>query len=113
MTRAIVGALAAGPRALTDLAQNPGPAGGLLRNILTLCAAGDILPAEPGRAAVKALNRAVFGRLDGPEEIRWLTLPCGTALEVDRGLLRLLRDGAKIGDDRFPGWREFLASHGL
>jgi hypothetical protein len=24
-----------------------------------------------------------------------------------------LRDGDAIGDDRFPGWREFLASHHL
>jgi ubiquinone/menaquinone biosynthesis C-methylase UbiE len=113
ISRAIVSALAAGPRALTGLVQNPAPAGDLLRNILTLCAAGEILPAEPGSAAVNALNRALWGRLDGPEEIRWLALPCGTASEVDRDLIRLLRDGEEISDDRFPGWREFLASHGL
>jgi hypothetical protein len=40
-------------------------------------------------------------------------LPCGTALETDRGLLRLLRDGATIDDELYPGWRGFLASHGL
>ena len=84
-----------------------------MKNILTLCAAGDIMPVEPGHAPVEVLNRTLCGRLDGPEEIRWLALPCGTAVEVDRGLLRLLRDGAEIDDDRFPGWRNFLVSHGL
>jgi SAM-dependent methyltransferase len=113
VTRAIVAALAAGPRALAGLAPNPATAEDLLKNILTLCAAGDILPVEPVCAPVAALNRALCGRFDGPEEIRWLALPCGTALEVDRGLLRLLRNGEEIGDDRFPGWRGFLASHGL
>ena len=59
------------------------------------------------------INRALFGRVDGPEEIRWLALPCGTAVEVDPGVLRALRDGQSIDDRRFPGWRRFLASHGL
>jgi SAM-dependent methyltransferase len=111
--RALVAALATGPRSLTGLA--PGSAAGedLLKNTLTLCAAGDVLPVEAGCVPVAALNRALWGRLDGPEEIRWLTLPCGTAVEVDRGLLRLLRDGAEIDDDRFPGWQGFLAAHGV
>ena len=52
-------------------------------------------------------------QLDGPEEIRWLALPCGAALETDRGLLRLLCDGAKIDDELYPGWRGLLASHGV
>jgi hypothetical protein len=34
-------------------------------------------------------------------------------VEVDPGLLRALRDGQSIDDGRFPGWREFLATHGL
>jgi hypothetical protein len=84
-----------------------------LKTLLTLCAAGDIMPTEPGRASVADLNRALCGRVDGPEEIRWLALPCGTAVEVDPGLLRALRDGQPVDDSRFPGWREFLASHGL
>jgi len=71
------------------------------------------MPVEPGHARVEALNGAIFRRLDGPEEIHWLTLPCGTALDVDLGLMRRLRDGEKIDEDRFPGWRGFLHSHGL
>jgi SAM-dependent methyltransferase len=80
-----------------------------LKTLLTLCAAGDIMPAESGRASVADLNRALCGRVDGPEEIRWLALPCGTAVEVGPGLLRALRDGQPLD----KGWRGFLASHGL
>ncbi len=107
--RAIVAALAAGPRPLADLA----PAPDLLDVALTLCAAGDAMPVEPGGEPVVKLNRAIWRRLDGAEEIGWLALPCGTAMEADRDLLRLLRDGTAIGDDRCPGWRDFLASHCL
>jgi SAM-dependent methyltransferase len=107
--RRIVAALVSGPRPLAGLA----PASELLENVLTLCAAGDAMPVEPGRAPVAKLNRAIWRQLDGPEEIRWLALPCGTALELDRGLLRSLRDGAAIDDELYPGWRGFLASHGL
>jgi hypothetical protein len=81
--------------------------------MLTLCAAGDVMPAEPGNAPVGDLNRILCGRIDGPEEIRWLALPCGTAVEVDRRLMRLLRDGGGIDESQFPDWREFLASHGV
>ena len=107
--RRIVAALLRGPRPLAGLA----PASELLENILTLCAAGDAMPVEPTRESVAKLNRAIWRQLDSPEEIRWLALPCGTALETDRGLLRLLGDGAKIDDELYPGWREFLASHGV
>ncbi len=54
-----------------------------LKTLLTLCAAGDIMPSEPGHALVADLNRALCSRVDGPEEIRWLALPCGTAVAVD------------------------------
>ena len=80
-----------------------------LKTLLTLCAAGDVMPAEPGHSSVADLNRALSGRVDGPEEIRWLALPCGTAVEVDPRLLRALRDGQPVDD----GWRQFFASHGL
>jgi SAM-dependent methyltransferase len=97
--RAIVAELSAGRLAGTED----------LKTLLTLCAAGDIMPAEPGHASVTDFNRVLCGRVDGPEEIRWLALPCGTAVEVDRGLLRGLRDGQPFDD----GWRHFLAYHGL
>jgi SAM-dependent methyltransferase len=111
--RAIVGALADGPRSLAEVATVLAPPQDLATNLVILCAVGDAMPVEPGRAPVEALNRAIFRRLDGPEEIRWLTLPCGTALDVDPSLMRRLRDGEKIDEDEFPGWRGFLAAHGL
>jgi SAM-dependent methyltransferase len=113
VARSIVGALANGPRSLAEISPIPAPAQDLATNILLLCAVGDTMPVEPGHASVETLNRAVFRRLEGPEEIRWLTLPCGTALKVDLSLMRRLRDGEKIDEDEFPGWRGFLASHGL
>jgi SAM-dependent methyltransferase len=111
--RAIVGALADGPRSLAEVAQTLASPQDLATNLLLMCAVGDAMPVEPGRAPVETLNRAIFRRLDGPEEIHWLTLPCGTALDVDPGLMRRLRDGEKIDEDEFSGWRGFLASHGL
>ena len=99
--RAVLAALAAG--------QAAGPQN--LEMLLMLCAAGDIVPAEPGCASVEDLNRILSSRVDGPEEIRWLALPCGTAVEVDPGLLRALRDRQPIDGKRYPGWRDFLAKH--
>jgi hypothetical protein len=116
--RAIVEALEAGPRSLAGSAPTRGAtdvlnATDILNNVLTLCAADDIWPVEPGRAPVGGLNRALCRRLGGPEEIRWLALPCGTARQVDGELLRLMRDGEEIDEEKFPGWRAFLAAHGL
>ena len=113
VARAIVEALAGGPRPLAEISTTPASAQDLATNILLLCAVLDAMPVEPGAAPVETLNRAVFRRLDGPEEIRWLTLPCGTALEVDLKLMHQLRDGEKIDEDEFPGWPGFLASHGV
>ncbi len=107
--RAIVAALATGPRPLAGLAAMPD----LLETMLTLCAAGDAMPVEPGQARVERLNRALWRRLGGPDEIGWLALPCGTALEADRRLLGTLRDSAAIDERRHPGWRGFLAAHGI
>jgi hypothetical protein len=78
---------------------------------MTLCATGDIIPVEPGSADVGNLNRLLSSRVGRPDEIRWLALPCGTALEVDRELMALVRDGEKIDDTKFPGWRQLLAAH--
>ncbi len=107
--RAIVRALAAGPRPAHELI----PAPELLETVLNLCAAGEVMPVEPGRVPVAALNRAIRRRLGRPEEIRWLALPCGTALAADPSLLGLLRDETQIDDERYPGWRDFLASFGI
>ena len=97
--RAIVAGLAAGQPAST----------GDLRTLLTLCAAADIMPAEPGRASVSDLNRALSGRVDGPEEIRWLALPCGTAVEVGSRACSGLCATVSRSMSRLA---RFLASHG-
>jgi SAM-dependent methyltransferase len=111
--RTIVAALAGGPCTLAGLAPIPMSARDLLDNILLLCAAGDAVPGEPGRGPVEALNRAILRRLGGPDEIRFLALPCGTALELDPGLMRQLREGEEHGDAPLADWRGLLASHGL
>jgi ubiquinone/menaquinone biosynthesis C-methylase UbiE len=109
--RIVVGALAAGPRRLAEIADVSDPE--MLAATLLLCAVGDTIPVEPGAADVGLLNRALLRRLDGPEPILWLALPCGTALAAVPGLLRRLRDGEPIGEREYPGWRDFLAAHGL
>jgi len=112
-TRAIVRALAAGPGSLRGGLAPDTASEEAQKALLTLCAAGDIMPVEPSSVGVTDLNRILCRRIDGPEEIRWLALPCGTAMEVDRGVMRLLRDTGEVDDMLFPGWPGFLASHGL
>jgi SAM-dependent methyltransferase len=117
-TRTIVEALESGPRPLRDLIPESMQTEGRMQTealdaVLILCAAGDLMPVEAAHGEVEKLNEVLCARVDGPGEIRWLALPCGTALEVDRGLMALLREGGEIDDSRFPGWRKFLASHGL
>jgi SAM-dependent methyltransferase len=106
VARAIIAAVARGSGTLTTGTRD-------LKALLTLCAAGDIMPVEAGYSPVGDLNRIVCARVDGAEEIGWLALPCGTAVPVEQELLRLLRDGKRIDDLRFPGWAGFLASHGI
>jgi hypothetical protein len=112
-SRAIVAALAAGPRRLADIEADAADAQDPLDTMLMLCAAGEAMPVEDASAVVDSINKALYHRLGGPEEVRWLALPCGTAIELDPGLMRVLRDGAGIDEDRFPGWRNFLAAHGI
>ncbi|HEY1261411.1 MAG TPA: class I SAM-dependent methyltransferase [Stellaceae bacterium] len=109
--RAILTALTAGPRRLGGIAHAHRHE--LLAAMLLLCAVGDVIPVEAAGGDVAALNRALWRRLDGPDPILWLALPCGTALPAAPGLLRRLRDGMRIDDPAFPGWRDFLTAHGL
>jgi SAM-dependent methyltransferase len=113
VTRAVVAALAAGPHSLADIDADADQTQDPLDAMLILCAAGDAMPVEGACALVDKINKALFHRLGAPEEIRWLALPCGSAVELNPGLMRLLRDGADIDDDSFPGWRNFLAAHGI
>jgi len=105
--RAVVGALAAGARSLSEIRSGAAAAQDLLANALALCAAGDVRPVETGRVPVEALNHALRRRLGEAEETPLVALPCGTAIELDRQLLAMLHG------DLGPAWRDFLVLHGL
>ena len=111
VARHIVNALAAGPRRLADIAEpsttEPSiPNQDLLANTLTLGASLAVWPVEGSRASVERLNAAICKRLGGAEEIRFLALPCGTALPAGRDLLTRLRDGNCAGDE-YSSWVQF------
>jgi SAM-dependent methyltransferase len=111
---AVVAALAGGPARLANIAAGSTiDAKDILANALVLAAVGAVRPVEPGATPVAALNRAIARRLNGDDAIEIVALPCGTALEVDRALVAALRDGSAPDPATFPGWREFLAAHGL
>jgi SAM-dependent methyltransferase len=103
--RAVVGALAAGARRLSEVPPDVAAPQDLLANALALCAAGDVRPVETGRVPVEALNRALRRRLGSAQETPLIALPCGTALELDPQLLGLLSSEMK------SAWHDFLALH--
>ena len=123
--RAIVAALTKGPRALGDIAQESKlDSQDIVANALTLCAAGILVPVESSPVSVAKLNNAIFARLDGPEPIHLMALPCGTALSIHPSTLRRLRDGDTSpektdGDGQssekidFETLRAFLHSQGI
>jgi hypothetical protein len=112
--RAVVDGLSQGPRSIAEIATRSDiDTRDLLANALVLCGANDVRPVESGCVSVTPLNRALWNRLEGQEPIPILALPCGTALRIASDLLAVLRDGGVIADDKFAGWREFLASHDL
>jgi hypothetical protein len=51
-------------------------------------------------------------RFGGPEEIRFLALPCGTALPINDDLLPLVngRETRGVGDS--GEWSDFLSAYG-
>lgn len=110
VTRHLVAELGHGPRRLRDIPANGLARGELLAGLLSLCAAGQVLPVEGGRAPAQRLRRTLLRRLDTPLEALCLPLPCGTALKLPRGLLRLLRDRGSLRG--YPGWKEFLDAQG-
>jgi len=111
--RAIVAALAAGPRRLGDVAETSEAAvEDLIANALVLCASGQVRPVEAASVPVAVMNAAVSRRLGGAEEIPYLALPCGTAIAVTDTVRSLLRGDAGDGDD-VRAWQEFLAVHGI
>jgi hypothetical protein len=108
VARHLVAELAQGPRRLRDITA-PGIARSeLLANLLTLCAAGQVLPVEGANAPVRKLMATLQRRLDTPLEAPYLPLPCGTALRLPRELLGAMRNRTSLRG--FPGWQEFLAA---
>jgi hypothetical protein len=99
-----VAALAAGPRRLAQIAEDSIPVKDLVANALVLSAAGAIWPVEGGCECVEGINGAIFRRAGGPEEIRHVALPFGTAVAVSSELLMHLRDGDTPRDDEFGTW---------
>lgn len=113
IARNIVGTLARGPCPLIDICSELSLApDGVLANALVLAAAGTIRPVEPSQLPVRRLNEAVCRRWGGPEEIRVLALPCGTALPINDELLQIVNgnEETKADDD---SWRHFLAAYNV
>jgi SAM-dependent methyltransferase len=113
-SRALVASLATGPARLAEIAERSEiGARDLLANTLVLAASGAIRPVEATRQPVAALNRAICDRRGGAEAIQHLALPCGTALRVEADLLSALGATGALDPDRFPGWGDLLAAHGV
>jgi SAM-dependent methyltransferase len=109
--RAIIASLMSGIRRLGDIPSGFAAERDLIANMLTLCAAGDVRPAETTRTPVGPVNRALRRRLGKAEEVPAVALPCGTALDIDQELFKLL-SGAGAGG-MTSDWREFLELHGV
>ena len=100
-----------GIRRLADIPSGFAAERDLIANMLALCAAGDVRPAETTRAPVGPLNRALRRRVGKADEIPAVALPCGTALDIDQDLLGLLSGDGTVSAR--SDWREFLELHGL
>ena len=110
--RAIVAALAAGPRALGDVAEQGVATGDIIANAMVLSASTQIRPVESTRTSVAAINAALVRRFGGLEEIPYFALPCGTAIGINDKTRSLLRGQTGDGDE-FAEWRGFLAAQGV
>ena len=106
-SRAIIASLMSGIRRLADIPSGFAAERDLIANMLVLCAAGDVRPAETTRAPVGPLNRALRRRVGKADEIPAVALPCGTALDIDQDLLGLLSGDGTVSAR--SDWREFLA----
>lgn len=90
-TKAIVGALADGPKPLRELVSLPALAGkdvgDVIKNLQVLCVAAQVRPVSmpdmSARGAVNALSKAIRSRAIGPEQISQLPSTYGTAFMVN------------------------------
>jgi SAM-dependent methyltransferase len=113
IARNIVGALARGPRPLIGICSELSLApDSVLANALVLSAAGMIRPVESSLLSVARLNEAVCRRWGGVEEIRFIALPCGTALPLNDELLQIINGNGKTKADG-DSWRHFLAAYNV
>ena len=84
----------------------------VVANVLVLCASNQIRPVEPVPASVTKMNAVISRQLGGREEILHLSLPCGTAVDIDDKLHGLLR-GQTVDAHEFDEQRAFLTAHGI
>ena len=108
VARAVVAALSGGPRAPREMVAPGVGEQDVLANVLTLCAGDVARPVEGRTAPVSAVNTAILQHLDGPDELRCLALPCGTALSLDRAVLAALKGGGSVDDPKVATWLELL-----
>jgi SAM-dependent methyltransferase len=114
VARNIVTALAGGPRVLIDIcAEFDLPPQDVVANALTLCASGALRPVERSCNTIRNLNEAIYRRLGGSEEIRYLALPYGTALPINAALLSILKGSEPTKKDEGREWRDFLTTQGI
>src|SRR5204862_7013958 len=106
--RTLMASLMSGIRKVADIPSGFAAERDLIANMLVLCAAGDVRPAETTRVPVGPLNRALRRRLGKTEEIPVIALPCGTALDIDHELLGLLRGGDHASGPSAP-WPQLPA----
>jgi len=104
VSRHIVAALSPGPRRLVEITNDSIPSKDLIANVLALSAADAIWPVEANCASVTSINDAIFKRADGPDEIRYVALPFGTAVPASRELLASLKAGVSPMNDEFGSW---------
>ena len=109
----IIAVLAAGPCRLDRIAEQcKAPTEDVVANAMVLCASNQIGPVESRLTSVTAINAAISRRLNGPEEILYLGLPCGTAIAITDTVRSLLYGDAGDGVE-FDAWRAFLAANGV
>jgi SAM-dependent methyltransferase len=108
--RNIVAAVACGPRVLADICTEfELPPQDAVANALVLSAAGALRPVERSWSAVGDLNEAINRR-----NVRFLALPCGTALLIDDdALLSAIKAGQDAKNEGGRIWRDFLANYGI
>ena len=114
VARSIVSVLSAGPASLAEVVARSKLAEQDVRaNVLVLCAAGAVWPVEASNVPVSSLNLAIRRRLGGREEIRYVALPCGTALAMDDAYLGLLKRRRRRVAGKQGDWLKFLIAHNV